>query len=517
MKRLLLFSFFIILLSACKALFQKEIPPKITFTGKEISISELKNSYKIPGTFSEITQDVYISGTVVANSQSGNFYQTIIIQDESAAIPILLENRSAQTNYPLNSYINVKCQGLMLSSNNPEGTLQLGYESQTNSRNQATLGLIEANLEKTHFVKTDLFRPVTPKTIYISELQEYLKNLSEDSLLKDLVQHSFVTIDAIQFSEKSLNKTYGDETEFFFRHTLEDKNNYTLNMPVSKFSDFAKEPVPKQSGSIQGILILSPRRGKSIDLKIRILQDVALKNTRILPDLYKHKMTIAALKQNTVGTVFPKSSYIEGVIISHPEYESFTPRNSTTKEYKTYYIQDETGGIGLYLSDSREIDLNKKVKVALSGLSLSTFPATGSKTNLQIAQIKDIAETTQSGLVTPANATIETLYKNAEQGSYSGFYQLITLENIFIKAVGSTYYSVSTDNKNNQPAQQLILRRNNNNEYIKNVQSAIQTGRNNTNKKYTLTGYIIRNTGRSTTQPELEIRLRTSGDIQLKE
>ncbi len=56
-----------------------------------MSIKELKTRYTAIGDFQRIEEDHIISGVVVADDRSGNFYKQIIIQEETGGIPVLLD------------------------------------------------------------------------------------------------------------------------------------------------------------------------------------------------------------------------------------------------------------------------------------------------------------------------------------------------------------------------------------------------------------------------------------------
>lgn len=75
------------------------------------SIAELRSSMGVAGG-KEIKENILISGTVIADDRSGNFYQQIIIDDGTAAIPILLDANNLYNDFPIGQKVYVKCQGL---------------------------------------------------------------------------------------------------------------------------------------------------------------------------------------------------------------------------------------------------------------------------------------------------------------------------------------------------------------------------------------------------------------------
>ncbi|HRN46650.1 MAG TPA: DUF5689 domain-containing protein, partial [Niabella sp.] len=85
--------------------------PNIT---ANLTIKDLKAMYSSIGNFQKVNDDKVISGIVIADDRSGNFYKQIIIQDETGGIPILLDGNNVYTSYPVGRKVFVKVKGLML-------------------------------------------------------------------------------------------------------------------------------------------------------------------------------------------------------------------------------------------------------------------------------------------------------------------------------------------------------------------------------------------------------------------
>lgn len=59
-----------------------------------------------------IGDNIVISGFVIANDKSGNLYKQIIIDDGTAAIPLLLDAFNLYNDFPIGCKVYVKCKGL---------------------------------------------------------------------------------------------------------------------------------------------------------------------------------------------------------------------------------------------------------------------------------------------------------------------------------------------------------------------------------------------------------------------
>ena len=101
------------------------------------SIADLKALYKNgPVT---IDQNIWIKGKVISSDKSGNIYNEMYIQDgksaaDGAAITLKLGKSSLYNEYPVGSWVYVKCQNLTLGAYN--GMLQLGMGADQTATNE---------------------------------------------------------------------------------------------------------------------------------------------------------------------------------------------------------------------------------------------------------------------------------------------------------------------------------------------------------------------------------------------
>lgn len=72
-----------------------------------------------------ITEDVIVSGIVVMDDRSGNYYKKFVIQDETGGLEINLDQNNIYNDYPVGRKVYIKCKGLTLGTYG--GMLQMGY------------------------------------------------------------------------------------------------------------------------------------------------------------------------------------------------------------------------------------------------------------------------------------------------------------------------------------------------------------------------------------------------------
>lgn len=72
-----------------------------------------------------ITEDVVVSGIVVMDDRSGNYYKKFVIQDETGGLEINLDQNNIYNDYPVGRKVYIKCKGLTMGTYG--GMIQLGY------------------------------------------------------------------------------------------------------------------------------------------------------------------------------------------------------------------------------------------------------------------------------------------------------------------------------------------------------------------------------------------------------
>ena len=104
------------------------------------TIGELAAMYKVEQPF-EITDDIVIAGKVVTSDQSGNFYRSLYIQDETGGIELKLGKTGLYNEYKLGQTVYVKCKGLWLG--------MYGYKTPGEYKGEPTggSGMVQLGLE----------------------------------------------------------------------------------------------------------------------------------------------------------------------------------------------------------------------------------------------------------------------------------------------------------------------------------------------------------------------------------
>lgn len=205
------------------------------------SIMELKKQYKNPGTFWTITEDIRISGIVIANDENGNFYKKIIIQDSSGGIAINIDGYELYKEYPIGRKLNINCKNLTL--NDYAHSINLGFKI---NEDQPLLLPIPRKITGNYIKKGGFDYDLKPRLVTISQL-------STD--LHDSHQNTLVKLEGLQPSMRDKNKTLADPNKRWpsSSYTLYDCQGNILVLRTSSYSNLASEPLPTDNGSIIGI------------------------------------------------------------------------------------------------------------------------------------------------------------------------------------------------------------------------------------------------------------------------
>ncbi len=253
-------------ISSCKKNFDNPpayIDPNLV---ANTSIKALKAMH-VSGGFEAITTDIIISGVVVADDKSGNFYKELYIQDATGAMDIKLDGTNLYTAYPVGRKIYIKCKGLYLSDYG--GMIQLGVIDHSVPGN-STLAGIPSSLFNTYLFKGTSNNPVVPRVVTQSQLTTNI----QDTLLGTLIQ-----LNGYQFSSGDLNGTYADTSaaKNSINLNVKDCSGNTIILRSSGYSNFAGLHPAAGKGNIMAIYTIF---NSTKQLIIRDTSDVQFNGAR---------------------------------------------------------------------------------------------------------------------------------------------------------------------------------------------------------------------------------------------
>jgi len=241
--------FFAIIFSSCKKNYQappESADPNLT---ANTTIKDLKARHTVSGAFDVINDDAIISGVVIANDKSGNFYKEMYIRDASGAIALELAG-TLYTNYPVGRKVFIKCKGLCISDY--RNMIQLGIKSVSNGI--PSLESVPTPLIPNYVVGGSLGNDASPKSVMANDLNTPAGvTTMQNPLLGDLIKLS-----GYEFLLGDTKRSYGDTSAY--KSTLGGQINIKscdgsgpFIVMTSGYADFAGKAPQNGNGTITAI------------------------------------------------------------------------------------------------------------------------------------------------------------------------------------------------------------------------------------------------------------------------
>lgn len=231
---------FIGMACCCMACFKKTayaIPIEDQWTDSLISIKQLKRLHQM-GEVERINHEWMVQAVVVANDEYDNWYKSLVIQDSTAGIMLLLDGQNLFQDYPIGTLLKLRLKNLLLSDY--RRMIQLVGAVDTSSGSLLTGG-IPVPLFKQHI-------QIVQDNINIVPLQVQFRNL-HDSLQGRLIQ-----LAGIEFSANDTAQTFADKkNKIGASRALKFCSGGTIYLRTSGYADFAGTPVPNGNGIIVGV------------------------------------------------------------------------------------------------------------------------------------------------------------------------------------------------------------------------------------------------------------------------
>lgn len=202
-----------------------------------ISIKQLKRLH-VMGEVEPIRHEWMIQAVVVANDEYDNWYKSIVIQDSTAGIVLLLDGQNLYQDYPVGAKIRLRLKNLLLSDYRRMIQLVAAVDSSSGS---LLTGGIPVPLFKQYLELVQDNYPIVP-------LKVQFKNL-HDSLQGRLIQ-----LIGIEFSAADTAQTFADKkNKVGASRALKFCTGGTIYLRTSGYADFAGAAIPNGNGNIVGV------------------------------------------------------------------------------------------------------------------------------------------------------------------------------------------------------------------------------------------------------------------------
>ena len=188
------------------------------------------------------TEDIIIEGVVVADDATGNVYKQFIINDETGAIIIGVNDVGLYAMVPVGQRVRIDCKGLHVGG--------YGKMAQVGGLYEGKIGRMAKSVYREHVRLVGEPSMVQPELVPEVIDDTYFTNENKENLAK------FVRLENVEITEANGTELWAPEelayNNVVERHIKMGKTNLVLRM--STYADFANEAIPDGKLNINGVL-----------------------------------------------------------------------------------------------------------------------------------------------------------------------------------------------------------------------------------------------------------------------
>jgi DNA/RNA endonuclease YhcR with UshA esterase domain len=342
----------------------------------------------LPGNM--IDTDAVISGIVVMDDRSGNYYKKIVIQDSTGGIEILIDQNNLYNDYPVGRKVYVKLKGLYISEYGQNK--QLGYTPDA-SGSLSNIPFVEADK---YIIKASYPHPVVADTFTIAELKD-VNNMTHRL-------NTLIAIKDVEFADVDVEYAQLASLASATNRTIKDCNGGSILLRSSGYAKFQPEKTPGGRGVLVGVYT---RYRNDAQIYIRDTKDVAFTDSvRCDGTVYKQPDLISIdslVKLYEGSSITLPPIKVRGVVISDVLNKNISGGNVILQG------TDGTRGITLYYGGSPTYNLGDSLEVILSGGSLDEYRGKLQVSNISTSKTTRLASNVK---VTPKVVTIDQIASN---------------------------------------------------------------------------------------------------------
>lgn len=269
-----------------------------TFGCVDTSLVKTKEVAEIPATstVTQYTENDVIEAYVVSSDRGGNFFKSISMQtlDGSKAFSVPVDIESAFASYEPGRKVFIKMQNLYTDVS--FGGMRIGGLF-VNTSNIPSVGRLS---------RTQIQSSIVKSCTVVNE-DELVQTLSISELLNDNNINKLVELEAVQFVEAALDKTYyvegaSNTVGGATNHLLVDNSGQNVIFRTSSFAAYAGKPVQTGSGKIRGILT---RFNNDYQFVARYESDIKLDQPRLAPPFFTENFESLPNTGNNIWVTLP--------------------------------------------------------------------------------------------------------------------------------------------------------------------------------------------------------------------
>lgn len=152
------------------------------------TISEVKEMYRTNGKFN-VSENIYVKGQVISSDETGNFYKSFYIQDETGGIEIRMGKYNLCNEYRLNQWVYINLKDLAIGVYS--GSFQIGFKDESKKYETSTIDV--QRIIDTHLFKGEMGEPVQPQLVTAADFTgQYASCLEKLVKIEGLVYNNSI-------------------------------------------------------------------------------------------------------------------------------------------------------------------------------------------------------------------------------------------------------------------------------------------------------------------------------------
>lgn len=195
-------------------------------------LSDVRHSFAVATT---IRENMVVTGRVTTSDEGGNFFRTVVIEDGTGALELMVGMNYLYRTYPVGSLLAVRLQGLAIDEYN--GVLRVGLQPDKWDY-RSTLYMSHAAVADRHIYRTSSVEPPTPERLVAGELTRRLCG-------------RLVTVVGVQADDEASTWAEGEYTCY---RKFRDAQGDSIYVQTSPYARFAQHALPTEELSLTGIL-----------------------------------------------------------------------------------------------------------------------------------------------------------------------------------------------------------------------------------------------------------------------
>lgn len=222
-------------------------------------------------TAQQYVNDDIIEAYVTSSDEGGNFYKSIsmVSVDGVQGFSMPVDDYNLYTKYEPGRKVYIKLKNKYFANTSNTASFDIG-----NLYNSTQIGRL-SGVEYEEVIKRGCAK-VDESVI--------LNSLSITAAKNNANINKLIELDAVQFADESLGKTYYDATLNSLggatNHIVKDAAGNSIIVRISQYANFAAKPVASGNGKIRGVLT---KYGSDYQFMVRTEHDIQLTSPRVVP------------------------------------------------------------------------------------------------------------------------------------------------------------------------------------------------------------------------------------------